>query len=230
MNIKRALIYSLILHVTIVAVTLVASPFDFKKKWEPGDVIKVTISSPMPQAQAGPMPAVQAGKTAEAPQASIPQKDIRSIPIDKAKAAPKSKSTAKKEPAKKQPPKDLSDLFGPANVPINSPATTEGSPFAGAAIDNSSFNYPYWFPQAFNKILTNWRNTVESDGPLICVVYFQVIRSGRIVEPRVLKPSGIPAFDNGCVLAIEKSAPFPPLPDDFRDEIIGITIPFKYEP
>jgi outer membrane biosynthesis protein TonB len=45
-----------------------------------------------------------------------------------------------------------------------------------------------------------------------------------------LQPSGIPAFDNGCVQAIENSAPFPPLPEDFRDEIIGITIPFKYQP
>lgn len=229
MNLKRPLIYSLLFHLIIVAVSLVASPFDFGKKWQPSDVIKVTLSGPLPmqQMQAAKMPTVQAGKSAEAPQAAVPLKNKSSVPIDKAKAVQKTKPAKKDQPQKA---KDLSDLFGPANVPINAPQTETGSPFAGAAIDNSSFNYPYWFPQAFNKILSNWRNTVESDGPLVCVIYFQVIRSGRVLEPRVLKPSGIPAFDNGCLIAIERSAPFPPLPDDFRDEIIGITIPFKYEP
>jgi len=105
-----------------------------------------------------------------------------------------------------------------------------GSPFAGATVDNASFDYPYWFTQAFNKIRTNWQNPVAYDGSLICAVYFQVIRSGRVIDLRIESSSGIEAFDQACLAAVNRSKPFPPLPREFSDEIIGLTLPFKYNP
>jgi TonB family protein len=57
-----------------------------------------------------------------------------------------------------------------------------------------------------------------------------VIRSGRVIEARVEQGSGIDLFDQACVASIQRSNPFPPLPANFADEIIGITIPFKYDP
>ncbi|RKX27418.1 MAG: hypothetical protein DRP47_06590, partial [Candidatus Zixiibacteriota bacterium] len=105
-----------------------------------------------------------------------------------------------------------------------------GSPFAGATIDNASFNYPYWFTQTFNKIAVNWKNPIVYDGTLICTIYFQVIKSGRIIELRIEKSSGIPEFDESCMRAVSGAAPFPPLPRQFRDEIIGLTLPFKHSP
>ncbi|RKX17088.1 MAG: hypothetical protein DRP35_11530, partial [Candidatus Zixiibacteriota bacterium] len=106
----------------------------------------------------------------------------------------------------------------------------EDSPFAGATIDNASFNYPYWFTQAFNKIRRNWRNPISADIPITCTIYFQVIKSGRLVKAEIKKPSGIPAFDNACLRSVENSTPFPPLPRQFVDEIIGITLPMQYQP
>jgi len=106
----------------------------------------------------------------------------------------------------------------------------EGSPFAGATIDNASFNYPYWFTQAFRKIRSNWRNPVSHQGTLVCVIYFQVIQSGRVINLQIRESSGIDAFDDACLRSVERSAPFPPLPREFREEIIGINLPFKYQP
>ena len=68
------------------------------------------------------------------------------------------------------------------------------------------------------------------DATIVCVIYFQVIKSGRVIEKRVEETSGIPAFDQACLQAVERSTPFPPLPRDFTDEIIGITLPFQYKP
>jgi TonB family protein len=45
----------------------------------------------------------------------------------------------------------------------------------------------------------------------------------------VITSSGISRFDDACVLAIQRSAPFPPLPKNFREEIIGITLPIKFD-
>jgi TonB family protein len=67
---------------------------------------------------------------------------------------------------------------------------------------------------------------VNTDARLVCKVYFQVIRSGRVVQVEVLESSGIPAFDNACKAAVERAAPFPPLDREFAEEVIGITVPF----
>ncbi len=70
------------------------------------------------------------------------------------------------------------------------------------------------------------RNPVSTDATITCTVYFQVIKSGRLINVEVVESSGIAIFDEACVRAIKRSAPFPNLPHDFVDEIIGITIPF----
>ncbi len=105
-----------------------------------------------------------------------------------------------------------------------------GSPFGGAAVDNASFKYPYWFVQAFSKIERNWSNPVYANQPLSCIIYFQVIRSGRIIKIEIEQSSGIDTFDRACEQAMKLSEPLPPLPDDFTDEIIGIHLEFPYVP
>ncbi|RME22661.1 MAG: energy transducer TonB [Candidatus Zixiibacteriota bacterium] len=82
----------------------------------------------------------------------------------------------------------------------------------------------------FNKIASNMRHSVVTDATLICVIYFQVLQSGRIVNLKVIQSSGYQEFDDACMAAVSRSAPFPPLPRDFSDEIIGITLPIKYTP
>lgn len=217
----RDILLSTLLHLIVVTATVVSAPFEIKKKHTYDEIIHVSLTSLPYIAPPEPEPV------------AIPEmlpEELAEIPIES--------PTTAKEVAIEQKPKEKKDQKPPTGKTrpsaseggkkeIDSPATSGGSPFQGATIDNTSFDYPYWFTQAFNKIAGNWRNPVAYDGTLVCAVYFQVIRSGKIIKLRVETPSGIPAFDNACRLAIERSAPFPPLPQEFRDEIIGITVPFK---
>jgi protein TonB len=159
--------------------------------------------------------------------------DLPEIPIDDPTSVDRPKEVEKPKPKPKQEtpptrPSDKPQSGGGAGdkKEIDVSGSGAGSPFATATIDNASFDYPYWFTQAFNKIAGNFRNTVVIDGSVVCIVYFQVIRSGRLVEVKVEQSSGVPAFDKVCVSAVERSAPFPPLPREFLDEIIGISVPF----
>ena len=113
---------------------------------------------------------------------------------------------------------DISDQLGP------------GTKFGSAAVDNSNFNYPYYFVQSFGKIGRNWSNPVAANQPLSCIIYFQIIRSGTVLDPEVEKSSGVTAFDRACLRAVHASSPLPPLPPDFRDDIIGIHLEFPYKP
>jgi TonB family protein len=156
------------------------------------------------------------------------------IPLEKPATAPEAKIDAQEEkPTKKPKDRPYQPLESRREGELEGAAEVEtggGTPFAGAIIDNATFDYPYWFTQAFYKIQSNWRNPVAADYSIVCVVYFQVIKSGRVIELRIEEPSGIRTYDEACLRSVEHSAPFPPLPSGFRDEIIGITLPFKYEP
>ncbi|MFQ5499659.1 MAG: energy transducer TonB [Candidatus Zixiibacteriota bacterium] len=226
---SREILFSAILHGVILVLALATAPFSIKSQRQYDEVIRVSLTA---------LPEIQQPEPLEP--VAIPEavaEELAEIPIDpptvkdkvKLKPKEKPKPRKKKNSKKKQPTQSKAGKDDKQNE-IQSPMTAEGAPFAGARVDNASFNYPYWFTQTFNKIQRNYRNPVAYDGTLICAIYFQVIQSGRVVEVRVDQSSGIEAFDEACELAVQRSAPFPPLPKDFRDEILGITLPFKYDP
>ena len=236
---KRGIIISATLHILLISLALFASPFAIDKKpFDFSQVIKINAVAAPETFAKNPAPIediVIPEAMADDEVFDVPIDDPVSIDkpvvIDKPKVEePKPKPEKKKETRKqtdktKTPPTDSKTEAGKE---IDTKNTTKGSPFAGATVDNESFDYPYWFTQAFNKISSNFKRTVTLDGNVVCVVYFEVIRSGRVVKVEIKQSSGIPGVDRDCLAAIERSKPFPPLPDEFRDEIIGITIPINY--
>ena len=224
----KDLLFSAALHVVIVAATFLSAPFEFQQKREYGEIIRVnavSMSEITPaEPELIPPPAVPEALEAEPPE----------IPIDDMTTKPLAKID---EPAKEPKPEPLRQIKADqgegsdraqagtedGRTEIDAPA---GSLISGVAIDNASFNYPYWFTMTWGKINQNFRIPIAIDGKAYCDIYFQVIKSGRVIELKVAGPSGIPAFDIACLAAVERSAPFPPLPREFLDEIIGITITF----
>jgi TonB family protein len=230
----RDVIFSAALHLAIIAMVVVTSPLDLHRKPDYGEVIRVALYAQSELTPSEPVPSALEPLNIPTPAIDEPLE----VPIGKpvvqeevavAQVEPEPERPLRTTPAPEESPTE-GQGDGTGDAEIHSPITGGGSPFAGARIDNASFNYPYWFTQAFNKILRNWRNPVAADGSIVCVVYFQVIKSGRVIEVEVHESSGLPMFDEACLHAIDRSSPFPPLPRQFRDEIIGITLPFKYEP
>jgi TonB family protein len=227
---RQDLIFSFGLHIAIVAIMIISAPFKPRIKADYGDVIRVNLAAFPTQVQKGAnLPAVlPQAKTAE----PAPTPVVDSKTPSKAKAIDKPKPKKKNDKQYKSPlDKGIEDKAGVAGGQKDvSENLGAGSLFGGAAIDNASFDYPYWFVQAFNKIERNWSNPVYANQALSCVIYFQVIRSGRIISIEIEQPSGIDTFDRACEQAVKLSEPLPPLPDDFADEIIGIHLEFPYRP
>ncbi len=229
---KTELVYSILLHIGVILATVIASPFEMKSVINDDSIIRVRLTQ---------APDIQPIKPVKLEPVAVPEavsEDIPDIPVSDpttmkaAKIKAKEKPKQKKKPKKKTPKKRQSKNTGNNSTPEKNTKDTEidagnasGSPFAGATVDNADFDYPYWFTQTFNKISSNYRNTVSYDGRLICTIYFQVIRSGRVIGIRIEKSSGVDEFDQVCLDAVKRSAPFPPLPNSFRDEIIGLTLP-----
>ena len=231
---KTDYIFSFLLHFFFLVLLLIMAPLQPRINTDLGDVIRVNLAS-MPALQpepAKPEPIV-------VPQAVEADEPVTPIPDQLATVTEAKKIEKPKPKPKENKPKEYKpDTEKGANNKAGSESGQKdvsgnlqaGSKLSGASVDNASFNYPYWFVQAFSKVERNWTNPVYANQPLSCTIYFQVISSGRIIKIEIEKSSGIDAFDRACERAVRLSQPLPPLPDDFTDEILGIHLKFPYSP
>lgn len=231
---KLDFVFSIGLHLLILAAVLLSAPFSFKKPdFNYDQVIRVRAIS-MPEVQKNQpvaMEPLNPPAAIEDDNVEIPLEDPTSVEEPKAIDKPKPKPKPKKKPTEKpatQTKQETTEETSSGGKEIETENTGKGSPFAGATVDDANFDYPYWFDQAFNKIAMNFKRTVSLDGNVIVVLYFKVIQSGRLLSVEVKQSSGFEAIDSDCIAAVKRAAPFPPLPREFRKEIIGITLPIKY--
>jgi TonB family protein len=77
------------------------------------------------------------------------------------------------------------------------------------------------------KIKRNW-DPPKSDNSKRVVLIFTIAKDGRLLNVRIGKSSGIPSADRAAVSAVEYSAPFRPLPKEFRGSDIDIHFTFDY--
>lgn len=77
------------------------------------------------------------------------------------------------------------------------------------------------------RIKLNWNPPKGNESKRV-VLLFKIAKSGRMLSCRVLKSSGLPAADQAALKAVELTAPFRPLPVEFRGESIDIQFTFDY--
>lgn len=84
-----------------------------------------------------------------------------------------------------------------------------------------------WMRELQSKIKRNW-DPPKSDQSKRVVLVFTVAKDGRLIRVRVARSSGIPSADQAAKAAVEYSAPFKPLPREFRGSDIDINFTFDY--
>lgn len=77
------------------------------------------------------------------------------------------------------------------------------------------------------RIKMNWDPPKGNESKRV-VLLFKIARDGRLLSVRVFKSSGIPNADRAALNAVQLTAPFRPLPRDFRGASIDIQFTFDY--
>lgn len=77
------------------------------------------------------------------------------------------------------------------------------------------------------RIKLNWNPPKGNESKRV-VLLFKIAKSGRMLSCRVLKSSGLPAADQAALRAVELTAPFRPLPAEFKGQSIDIQFTFDY--
>jgi TonB family protein len=95
----------------------------------------------------------------------------------------------------------------------------------------SNFPYTYYLQTIHGKISGNWYTSQISPGvtgDFHTTVYFKIFRNGEISSLEIREQSGIRSLDLSALRAIQSSAPFPPLPNDYEEEFLGIHLIFEH--
>ena len=77
------------------------------------------------------------------------------------------------------------------------------------------------------RIKLNWDPPKGNESKTV-VLLFKIARDGRLLSCRVHKSSGLPSADQAALKAVELTAPFRPLPGDFKGQSIDIQFTFDY--
>ena len=77
------------------------------------------------------------------------------------------------------------------------------------------------------RIKRNW-SPPKGDSSKRVVITFTIGRDGRLLSHKVTKSSGVPLADRAAMSAIELTAPFRPLPPEFKGQSVPIEFTFDY--
>lgn len=103
-----------------------------------------------------------------------------------------------------------------------------GNPNGAPGID--ALRQPNWGPYMRDleqRIKRNW-SPPKGDTSKRVVITFTISRDGRLLSHRVSKSSGVPLADRAAMSAIELTAPFRPLPPEFKGQSVPIEFTFDY--
>lgn len=103
-----------------------------------------------------------------------------------------------------------------------------GNPNGAPGID--AIRQPNWGPYMRDleqRVKRNW-TPPKGDSSKRVVVSFSVSRDGRLLSHSVTKSSGLPLMDRAALSAIELTAPFRPLPPEFKGQSVPIEFTFDY--
>lgn len=98
-------------------------------------------------------------------------------------------------------------------------------------IGMSSFPYTWYLQTLHSRISSNWftsRIRTGLSGDYFTTISFRIYKDGHISEPEILESSNVKSLDLSAIRAVRSSAPFPPLPTEYKDEYLLIRIIFEH--
>lgn len=113
---------------------------------------------------------------------------------------------------------------GSGNVGNPGPGNPNGRPGIDA-IKEPDFG-PY-MRDLQQRIKRNWEPPKGEESRRV-VILFTIARDGRLLSKRISKSSGLAAADKAAMSAVELSAPFKPLPVDYKESSVDIQFTFDY--
>ena len=102
---------------------------------------------------------------------------------------------------------------------------------AGDPFGVAGFPFQFYLQMISDKITANWFQSLVDPGVgglLQTQVYFRIFKNGQISDIKIDVSSGVESFDLSARRAIQTSAPFAALPNEYDGQYLGITLVFEH--
>jgi protein TonB len=252
--VNRGLIASSGLHVGLFLLFL-AGPAPKPFRWEPKTAIPVDLVAPTPKLPerppARPEPPEEVPPPVKEPVVEKVVEKVEEAPAETPK--PPEPTPVKKPKPKPQPvlkkiaprreqddgpslaerlKQQMENVASTADTPTppdDAPVSEQTPAPASSSADVEAADFPFaWYLRTVQtKVLSAWDTPGERllHGNVVLVT-FTIHRDGRATGVHVSGPSGTPGLDVSATRAVERSQPFPPLPDAWEEEVLELTIRF----
>ncbi len=103
----------------------------------------------------------------------------------------------------------------------------------GGVIDIQKFPYDWYLDRMESDVFGNWNAlqvNLSSWKNAKVVVLFSIDRGGKIVKSEIEESSYDTEIDKSALEAVVKSAPFPPLPEGYKEETLVVHFGFNISP
>jgi TonB family protein len=107
-----------------------------------------------------------------------------------------------------------------------------GSGSGVVSVEGGDFPFLYYLALIEARIGDRWvppEGLASGAAPPSATVRFVIFRDGGVHDPEIAVSSGISYFDLSAIRAVLDSDPFPPLPEGFPGERLGVNFVFRYE-
>jgi len=138
-------------------------------------------------------------------------------------------SKKKKEIKEEKPPVEEKKVAPVEPVSVSGPVSRlPAQPATGVSLEAAKFAYTYYLNLIRQRIGKNWFWPSET-GKRKTIIYFRIFKDGGISEIKIKQSSEEEFFDIAARRAVEFSVPFPPLPEGFPDEYLGVYFEFSLQ-
>lgn len=104
------------------------------------------------------------------------------------------------------------------------------NPKTESSINKQKLDEPDFVPYMRDlqkRIKAKWEPPKGNESKRV-IVLFKIAKNGELLKIRIFKTSGVFAVDNAALKAVKDTAPFKPLPKEFKGKSIDIQFTFDY--
>lgn len=95
------------------------------------------------------------------------------------------------------------------------------------SIIENDINWRPYLKKLERNIKLNWKPPKSEESTRV-VLFFTIAKDGRLLASKIYKSSGVAVIDTAALNAAKASAPFNPLPEQFKGNSIDIQFTFDY--
>ncbi len=249
LQLRRFLVYSLILHAVLIIFLFVGGYFKFFEgnTWsgvggeQGGTKVKLVSNAgiPMPRpitpTQSQMVDPTQSLYKVEPPKIEQPPPDATKLPtFSKEKPLPPSRKSPDFKPPKPPPPNAIKGNGGTPDIPSGykqEPGASSGVAVQGQGGGDFSSMYPWYVESLRNRISQNWDQTTID--PALRATHqgkttmtFRIARNGTVSGIALSTSSGNRSLDYSAQRALLQLGTAPPLPSDYRGSYVDVIFDF----